>query len=147
MITKKILHELYANVGVGIGEVSKIIGVSPRQLRYWEQKGYIKPIEDKESGIRRYSLGTVFLICFIKDHLDQGFTLAAAYEKSKDVSVKTKIIRKFFQSAFSDVKVTDTEKAYGEIDLGNVKLSNTENYHIKGIVDEKGNYFKVEKDK
>ena len=147
MDTKKNLHELYTNLAVGIGEVSKIIGVSPRQLRYWEQKGYIKPVEDEKSGVRRYNLGTVFLIAFIKDHLDQGFTLTAAYEKSKDVKVKNRIMRSFFQTAFSDVMVTDEEHAYGEIDLGKVKIDDNEDYHIKGVVDEKGNYLKATKEK
>lgn len=147
MNTKKTLHELYTNLAVGIGEVSKIIGVSPRQLRYWEQKGYIKPVEDEKSGVRRYSLGTVYLIAFIKDHLDQGFTLTTAYEKSKDVKVKNKVIQKLFQTTFSDVVVTDEEHAYGEIDLGKVKIDDHEDYRIKGVVDEKGNYFEATREK
>lgn len=145
MDTKSTLHELYTNIAVGIGEVSKIIGVSPRQLRYWEQKGYIKPVEDKESGIRRYSLGTVFLIAFIKDYLDQGYTLAAAYERSRDVKVKNQIIRKFFKSAFSDVTITDLDHAYGELDFGEVDLDNEQKCHIKGVVNKEGSHFEVRK--
>ena len=29
---------------VGISELSELVGVSPRQLRYWEQKGLIDSI-------------------------------------------------------------------------------------------------------
>lgn len=143
MDTKKTLHDLYTNIAVGIGEVSKVSGVSPRQLRYWEQKGYIKPVEDEKSGVRRYSLGTVFLITFIKDYLNQGYTLAAAYERSKDVKIKNKIIRKLFQINFSGIIVTDEKNAYGEVDLGKIKINNTENYHVKGIVDKHGSYLEA----
>ena len=143
MDTKKTLHDLYQNIAVGIVEVSKIIGVSPRQLRYWEQKGFIKPVEDKSSGVRRYNLGTVFMIAFIKKYLDCGYTLAAAYEKSKNVKTKNIIMRKFFQSTFSDIVITDEEHAYGEIDLGDVRINNDEKYHVKGVIDKNGSYFKV----
>lgn len=39
MESKNILHNVLQNIEVGIGEVSKVVGVSQRQLRYWEKKG------------------------------------------------------------------------------------------------------------
>ena len=33
MESKKILHNVFQNIEVGIGEVSKVVGVSQRQLR------------------------------------------------------------------------------------------------------------------
>lgn len=32
---------------VGISELSKVTGVSPRQIRYWEQKGFISSTGEK----------------------------------------------------------------------------------------------------
>lgn len=32
---------------VGISELSKVTGVSPRQIRYWEQKGYVESTGEK----------------------------------------------------------------------------------------------------
>ncbi|WP_304204029.1 MerR family transcriptional regulator [Lactobacillus intestinalis] len=138
------IHELFKNLAIGIGEVSKIVGVSQRQLRYWEKKGYIKPIDDENAGVRRYSLATVYLIAFIKDQLDEGYTLAAAYEKSKDVRVKSKISRKFFKHSFSNITVTDYDKAYGEIDLGEIHSKDGESRQLKGIVDENGSYYRID---
>ena len=66
MESKKILHNVFQNIEVGIGEVSKVVGVSQRQLRYWEKKGYIEPISDDNSGVRRYNLSTLYLIVFIR---------------------------------------------------------------------------------
>ena len=58
MEAKKIFHDVFQNIEVGIGEVSKTVGVSQRQLRYWEEKEYIKPVDDNQSGVRRYTLST-----------------------------------------------------------------------------------------
>lgn len=102
MEAKKVFHDVFQNIEVGIGEVSKTVGVSQRQLRYWEEKGYIKPVDDNQSGVRRYTLSTLYLIIFIKTQLDQGFTLSAAFERSKDIKVKSKIVRNFFKHTFNE---------------------------------------------
>ncbi len=145
MEAKKIFHDVFQNIEVGIGEVSKTVGVSQRQLRYWEEKGYIKPVPDNQSGVRRYTLSTLYLIIFIKTQLDQGFTLSAAFERSKDIKVKSKIVRNFFEHTFNDVNITDADKAYGEIDLGELLVQNGQKYHFKGVVDEHGRYLKIDK--
>ena len=84
------LRQLFQNLEIGIGGVSSSLGVSQRQLRYWEQKGYIKPIDEK-SGVRHYSLATVYLIAFIKDQLDKGYTLDAAVKNSKEARARSRI--------------------------------------------------------
>ena len=145
MESKKILHQVFQNIEVGIGEVSNVVGVSQRQLRYWEEKGYIKPISDNKSGVRRYNLSTLYLIVFIKAQLDKGFTLAAAFERSKDIRIKNKIVRTFFEHNFNDVKITNFEKGYGEIDLGELRAQDGTMYHFKGVVDEHGRYVKIDK--
>ena len=145
MEAKKIFHDVFQNIEVGIGEVSKTVGVSQRQLRYWEEKGYIKPVDDNQSGVRRYTLSTLYLIIFIKTQLDQGFTLSAAFERSKDIKVKSKIVRNFFEHTFNDVTITDADKAYGEIDLGELLVQDGQKYHFKGVVDEHGRYLKIYK--
>lgn len=145
MESKNILHNVLQNIEVGIGEVSKVVGVSQRQLRYWEKKGYIKPVSDDNSGVRRYNLSTLYLIGFIKYQLDNGFTLAAAFERSKDIKLKSKIVRTFFEHTFSDVKITNAEKGYGEIDLGDIRTEEGKKYHFKGVLDEHGRYVKIDK--
>ena len=145
MEAKKVFHDVFQNIEVGIGEVSKTVGVSQRQLRYWEEKGYIKPVDDNQSGVRRYTLSTLYLIIFIKTQLDQGFTLSAAFERSKDIKVKSKIVRNFFKHTFNDVTITDADKAYGEIDLGELLVQDGQKYHFNGVVDEHGRYLKIDK--
>ena len=135
MEAKKVFHDVFQNIEVGIGEVSKTVGVSQRQLRYWEEKGYIKPVDDNQSGVRRYTLSTLYLIIFIKTQLDQGFTLSAAFERSKDIKVKSKIVRNFFEHTFNDVTITDADKAYGEIDLGELLVQDVQNYNFKVVLD------------
>lgn len=140
-VKKKKLHQLFENLEIGIGGVSSSSGVSQRQLRYWEQKGYIKPVTEK-SGVRHYSLATVYLIAFIKDQLDAGYTLDAAVKKSKEVRVKSKIARRLLRNTFDDIEVTDEEKGYGEIKMGTVKIGDKK-AEVMGIVDENGSHFEL----
>lgn len=141
-IKKNKLHQLFENLEIGIGGVSSSIGVSQRQLRYWEKKGYIKPINE-ESGVRHYSLATVYLIAFIKDQLDAGYTLEAAVKKSKEVRVKSMIGGRLLHDAFDDVEITDEEKAYGKMKMGEVVLGDKK-AEVIGIVDENGSHFELE---
>lgn len=66
---------------VGISELSKVTGVSPRQIRYWEQKGYIESTGEK-SGNRKFKLPMVIKVEIIKHFLDEGYTLIAAVDKA-----------------------------------------------------------------
>lgn len=66
---------------VGISELSKVTGVSPRQIRYWEQKGYIESTGEK-SGNRKFKLPMVIKVEIIKHFLDKGYTLIAAVDKA-----------------------------------------------------------------
>lgn len=68
---------------VGISELSKVTGVSPRQIRYWEQKGYIESTGEK-SGNRKFKLPMVIKVEIIKHFLDEGYTLTAAVEKARE---------------------------------------------------------------
>ena len=143
-LKKKKLHQLFENLEIGIGGVSSSLGVSQRQLRYWEKKGYIKPINEG-SGVRHYSLATVYLIAFIKDHLDAGYTLEAAVKKSKEIRIKSKIARKLLRNAFDDIEVTDEAKGYGKIEIGTIKVGD-KNAEVVGIVDEDGRHFELKEE-
>ena len=38
------------NLLVGISELSQMCDISPRQLRYWEQKGFIQSVPQEENA-------------------------------------------------------------------------------------------------
>jgi DNA-binding transcriptional MerR regulator len=68
-----------------IGDTAKMTGVSQKQIRNWEAKGYIKSSERVVSGnraYRRFTLAQVETISKIKDHLEQGYTLAVSVKKA-----------------------------------------------------------------
>ncbi|GCF92377.1 transcriptional regulator [Enterococcus florum] len=69
---------------IGISELSKMTGVSPRQLRYWEERSYIESIATETKGSRQYRLPTVLKVEMIKSLLDEGYTLTAAVERAKE---------------------------------------------------------------
>ncbi len=72
------------NLLVGISELSQMCEVSPRQLRYWEQKGLIQSVPQEENAPRKYRLPTVIKVELIKRFLDEGFTLTKAVEKAEE---------------------------------------------------------------
>ena len=90
---QRLLNE--ENLLIGISELSEIAEVSPRQLRYWEEKGYISSIAKDANGPRKYRLHTVVKVHWIKRFLDEGYTLQSAVEKAEEQKKRNnKIIMK-----------------------------------------------------
>ena len=85
---------------VGISELSKVTGVSPRQIRYWEQKGYIESTGEK-SGNRKFKLPMVVKVEIIKHFLDEGYTLTAsverAHQRQKNIHQAKLLVREVFK--------------------------------------------------
>jgi len=75
--------EFLEKLVVGIGEVSQIIGIQTRQIRYWEDKGIITSLTEKEGKNRRYDYKNIKKMLLIKELLDDGYTLDASAEKVK----------------------------------------------------------------
>ena len=74
-----------------IGDTSKLTGVSQKQIRNWEERGYIPEAERVvcgERAYRRFTPEQIKIILEIKKHLDKGFTLAHASRLSLDKKVK-----------------------------------------------------------
>lgn len=90
---------------IGISELSKMSQTSPRQLRYWEEKGYITSINPETSTHRSYRLQAVVMVEMIKYYLDQGFTLTKAAEKAQDRLTKVQHVRTVFSKFIKDSEV------------------------------------------
>ena len=70
-----------------IGDTSKLSGTSKKQIRNWEAKGHIPEAERVVCGdraYRRFTKEQVEIIRNIKSYLEEGFTLKAAAEKTKN---------------------------------------------------------------
>ena len=104
-----ILEQLLDNkhLVVGISELSNMTGTSPRQLRYWEQKGWIAAIPDEQHAARRYQLPAVVKAELIKKFLDEGFTLKKAAEKAEARLKKVSHVQTVLPNILHDVKVID----------------------------------------
>ena len=121
---------------VGIGDLSQMIGVSTRQLRYWESKGYIKSLAGEEGSTRKFSIGTCYRAATTRAFSDEGYTLAKAVAKTEQVKNQVAIVRHFENEMLKDIKVTDEDKGYGEIDYG--YLANEPTKKVYGVIDENG---------
>ena len=68
-----------------IGDTAKLVGISQKQIRNWEEKEYIAKPERVVSGnraYRRFTPSQVETMQLIKEYLDAGFTLKAAAQKA-----------------------------------------------------------------
>jgi len=66
-----------------IGETEKLTGASQKQIRYWENQGYVARAERNVCGdiaYRRFTQNQVEIIRVIEGFLDQGYTLARVAE-------------------------------------------------------------------
>ena len=67
-----------------IAEVSKITGLKPYILRYWESE-FVQLKPEREKGIRRYRSGDIQLIMRIKNLLyKKGYKIAGAKSKLRE---------------------------------------------------------------
>lgn len=92
---------------VGISELSKMSGTSPRQLRYWEKKGFITSVSKstENSAPRNYRLLTVIKVELIQHFLMEGFSLQKANEKADKHLKKVAHIRNVFAKNIRDLAV------------------------------------------
>lgn len=69
---------------LGATQVAEIVGISLRQLYYWEGFGVVKPFFKKcgDREFRRYSLDDIAILRKIKRFLKKGFVLDKAIEKA-----------------------------------------------------------------
>ncbi|MDT6981174.1 MerR family transcriptional regulator [Levilactobacillus zymae] len=98
-----------------IGELASMTGVSPRQLRYWEKKGFIKSREREGEQARVYSFGTFVKVSMIKYFLDSGYTLAAAVQKAAARNSRAKVLHRFISTGLQGFAEVDGQLA---INLG-----------------------------
>jgi DNA-binding transcriptional MerR regulator len=74
-----------------IGDTARITGVSQKQIRHWESRGYISPamrVVCGERAYRYFSKNQVEQMKAMKAMLDQGFTLAHAVQVAKNSNSK-----------------------------------------------------------
>ncbi|WP_105956573.1 MerR family transcriptional regulator [Apilactobacillus quenuiae] len=117
-----------------IGEVSKMLNVSARQLRYWEQRGYIQSIRNSSYSSRVFDMKNFMCVNLIKYYLDKGFTLAVAHESAKKNLDNMKFIRKFMTYSFQGIENVDNQPA---INLG--YFDQEEKTVLYGFIDEENN--------
>ena len=71
-----------------IGDISKLIGVKPHTLRFWEEKfPYLKP--KKINGVRYYNDVDIACLKQIQNHLKQkGYTIKGVNGIIKDIGIE-----------------------------------------------------------
>lgn len=117
------------SIQLGIGDLSRISGVSQSQLRYWESKHYISPIQSSAGKNRKYQLLTIVKVVIIKKFLDDGFTLPVAVRKSLEHKEMMDVVRKVNIERFISMEEIDGDPA---INMG--PLEDDPGYNVFAIV-------------
>jgi DNA-binding transcriptional MerR regulator len=68
-----------------VGDLAERVGLSPRTIKHWEDKGIIEPDMRSEGGFRLYSGGYVYLCELVRDLQLFGYTLEEIKEISDSV--------------------------------------------------------------
>ncbi|MGM0124546.1 hypothetical protein IGI37_001924 [Enterococcus sp. AZ194] len=131
------------NLLVGISELSKMVDLSPRQLRYWEEKGFITS-QSAENSARRYQLPMVIKVQLIKHYLDEGYTLNSAATKAQDQMCEVKRTRRILLKTFKQ-KIQLEEKLLA-VDMGDFDAEGTQRLYMLFNEDtEESSYVLLEK--
>ena len=99
---QRLLNE--ENLLIGISELSEIAEVSPRQLRYWEEKGIINSQDSKEGSTRRFDYINIKKMLLIQEMLEEGFTLDFA---AKKVEKRLAALNAMFKNLVEELKDID----------------------------------------
>lgn len=100
-----------------VGDLADYVGVSPRAIKHWENKGIIKPDMRSEGGFRLYSDTYIYLCNLIKDLQLFGYTL----EEIKEISD----LFRYFLTIKNDLKAYSKEQ--------NTKTLNKMLEHIQAL--------------
>jgi len=71
-----------------IGDVCRMTGLTEKQLRYWEKKGFIPEparIVCGKRAYRRYDEDLVELIIKMKELIDDGYTVSASAKHAQAI--------------------------------------------------------------
>lgn len=126
---------------LSIGDVASATGVSTRQIRYWEKKGYIKSTLS-ESGQRKFTYFELLNVGMIQSRIEAGFTLAGAVKEVNETSGIFKELRKFMQERIDQVNEIPT--GY-EFDLGEVEGVDSDKHLFLSLEEGNKRSFKVKK--
>lgn len=95
-----------------IGDLASMVGVSTRQLRYWEQQGYLESrARDDDQQTRMYDFSAYIKANGIKMLLDEGFSLQQAVQRMQDHTQEGEVIHDIMQNALVGVSEIDGERA------------------------------------
>lgn len=122
----------------GISQISQMIDVSPRQLRYWEKRGYIRSLAQKDGQTRQYSAKAAVRIMGIKHFLDEGYTLAAAADKVTKFAQQQTLLQHFIVQRFEGTTEIDGQPA---LDFGTI-----DQQHLYGVMKDGRAEFKLRQD-
>ena len=126
-------------LAISMSDVSNITGVTSRQLRYWEEQGYIHPVSDNMSK-RKYSFDTTLKIGMIKNLMDEGYILPKAAEKTGEIDTIINALHRVDAEHYNKINIVEDGL---EFDLGHVQGIDAGKKLYLIVKNNQPSYFKV----
>ena len=63
-----------------IGEISRLLGISPQSIRFYEKYGILAGAINEENGYRWYDIGSIYTLLSSRQYQNCGFSLGEASE-------------------------------------------------------------------
>ncbi len=100
-----------------IGDISKLLGLTPESLRHYERLGLIKPTSIGENGYRFYDMQTYTHLYFIKKYRSLGFSLPEIKEIFDKDTDEQKIARFGTQRSKLLEQLRELQQQMDDLDL------------------------------
>jgi len=118
-----------------IQEASEEVGLTPRSIRYYEERGLLEPAARSEGAYRLYDADDIERLRFIKGLRDDaGFSLSDIGQLLEDESARARIGARFRETTDLDERRTLLLDGIGRIDR-QVETLRSKIERLQGMVD------------
>lgn len=117
-IFPKVFKTAMEKAQLPLSEMARVAGVSARQIRYWEKKGYITSHQAQKNQNHKFNFFSLLKVMEIKEFLDEGYTLQAAVEKQRERQNILRSVRRLISERLLGVEEVAACQEGVEINLG-----------------------------
>lgn len=117
-IFPKVFKTAMEKAQLPLSEMARVAGVSARQIRYWEKKGYITSHQAQKNQNHKFNFFSLLKVMEIKEFLDEGYTLQAAVEKQRERQNILRSVRRLISERLLGVEEVAAYQEGVEINLG-----------------------------
>ena len=115
-----------------IGDVSRMVGIAPETIRYYERKNVLRPSKNDGNGYRMYSMEDVCTLTKIRCFMKYGFSIEEAERLVHSVDAQSASYSMFRMEDMLQKKIDEQLKLYQSLQK--------RVYYLQSVMNQQGNY-------